>query len=74
MNLQPLSAKATNLRLQQPHFGLLSTAATVRILCVECVVTNLLTRVDEFSQSVASRTANLRVKSAIFLEKYPVNS
>ena len=27
---QPLSAKANNLQLQQPHFGRLSTAATVR--------------------------------------------
>ena len=34
MNFQPSSAKANNLRLQQPHFGRLSTAATVRVLVV----------------------------------------
>ena len=32
MNLQPLSAKANNLRLQQSYFGHPSTAATGRIL------------------------------------------
>ena len=31
INFQPSSVKANNLRLQQPHFGHLSTAATVRI-------------------------------------------
>ena len=35
MNFQPLSTKANNLRLQQPYFGRLSTAATVRIGCGE---------------------------------------
>ena len=34
MNFQPLSIKPNNLRLQQPHFCHLSTAATVRILLI----------------------------------------
>ena len=32
MNFQPSSAKANNLRLQQPHFGHLSASAAVRFL------------------------------------------
>ena len=31
IDFQPSFAKANNLRLQQPHFGHLSTAATVRV-------------------------------------------
>ena len=33
INFQPSSAKANNPRLQQPHFGHLSSAATVRVPC-----------------------------------------
>ena len=74
MNFQPLSIKPNNLRLQQPHFGHLSTAATVRILVIlmnlRVFLVSLLPALRS-SQSVNSHTNKQAERLALKKESNP---